>query len=126
MSNYKVQATAELAATIKAAGFRVFLAKSGTHGCYTDTEGSRVVSFQYDLGGFRFSGNYKAVNSADGRTTGSGWCMGDAYEVSTEGLRNMFESNPPSWATHGKPVRLVTLAQHLATYGESSGYTELA
>lgn len=48
--SYKVEAVKELANKIKATGFRVFIAKSGTYGFYTDTAGSKVVYFQYDLG----------------------------------------------------------------------------
>jgi len=119
---YKTEAVAELAQTIKAAGFRVFIAKSGTYGFYTDEAGSRVVSFQFDLGGFKFSGNYK---SDQPRQTGTGWGMGESVDVSASGLKSMFESNPPQWATRGAVCKLTTLAQHLATYQKSSVYTEI-
>ena len=118
-TNYKVQAIAELAAKIKAAGFRVFIAESGTYGFYTDEQGTRVVSFQYDLGGFRFSGNYKSNHC------GTGWGLGESARVSAQGFRAMFESNPPRWATRGEPVSLTTLGQHLKTYQASSRYIEL-
>lgn len=124
-TNYKVQAIAELAAQIKAAGFRVFIAKSGTYGLYTDAQGSRVVSFQHDLGGFKFLGNYSPVDSRDGKYTGTGWVMGDTWNPSADGFRNMFESGAPRWATRGLEVRLSTLAQHLKTYQRSSRYAEV-
>lgn len=117
--NYKVEAITELTQRIKGAGFRVFIAKSGTYGLYTDEAGSRVVCFQYDLGGFKFSGNYKS------KTCGAGWGIGDSWEVSPEGLQAMLYSNAPSWATKGEQVTLTTLAQHLATYQWSSNYTEV-
>ena len=69
-TNYKTQAVADLAAEITAAGFRAFIAKSGTYGFYTDDNGSRVVSFQYDIEGITFSGNYKTESP---RTTGKAW-----------------------------------------------------
>lgn len=118
-TNYKVEAVQELAQEIKKAGFRVFIAKSGTYGFYTDEAGSRVVSFQFDLGGFKFSGNYKS------KSCGTGWGMGESYSYSPEGFRNMFKSNPPQWATNGEAVTINTLEQHLKTYQSSSQYTEL-
>ena len=117
--NYKVESTKELAAEIKAAGFRVFLAERGTYGFYTDAEGTRVVSFQYDLCGFKFSGNYNS------KRCGSGWGLGETGEVSEAGIKAMFESGPPLWATRGEQVSLTTLAQHLKTYQSSSRYTEV-
>lgn len=119
---YKTEAVAALAQEIKAAGFRVFIAKSGTHGFYTDEGGTRVVSFQFDLGGFKFSGNYK---SDQPRQTGTGWGMGEHASVSASGLKNMLESTPPQWAVRGANYRLTTLEQHLATYQASSVYTEI-
>lgn len=71
--DYKTEAIKQLAAEIKRAGFRVFIAERGTYGFYTDTDGTRVVSFQYDLCGMTFSGNYKTSNP---RGTGSGWGLG--------------------------------------------------
>lgn len=122
MSNYKTEAVAALAQEILNAGWRVFLAESGTYGFYTDAEGSRVVSFQYDLCGFKFSGNYR---SEQPRSTGTGWGLGDSPKVSPEGLRGMFESNPPQWATRGIPTVCTTLEQHLKTYQSSSRYVEV-
>lgn len=120
--NYKIEATQQLAQEIKAAGFRVFIAKSGTYGFYTDETGSRVVSFQFDLGGFKFSGNYKTDQP---RITGSGWGLGDGGSFTAEGFRSMFESNPPQWAVRQSNWKLTTLEQHLKTYQASSQYTEV-
>lgn len=121
-TNYKTEAVAKLAQEIKAVGFRVFIAKSGTYGFYTDQDGSKVVSFQFDLGGFKFSGNYK---SDQPRQTGTGWGMGEHGSVSAEGLCNMFVSGPPQWAVRGANWHFTTLAEHLKTYQSSSQYTEL-
>lgn len=120
--SYKVEAVKELAAQIKQAGFRVFIAKSGTYGFYTDEAGCRIVSFQFDLGGFKFSGNYKTDQP---RSTGNGWGFGESVSVSAEGLRTMLKSNPPQWAVRDANYRLTTLEQHLATYQASSQYTEV-
>jgi hypothetical protein len=115
--SYKVEAVAQLAQEIKAAGFRVFLAKSGTHGIYTDAEGTKVVSFQFDLGGFKFTGNYKTDQP---RQTGTGWGLEDGS------FQNMFNQYPPQWAVRGANWKYTTLAQHQATYQASSQYTELS
>lgn len=114
MSNYKTEAVAQLAQEIKAAGFRVFIAKSGTYGFFTNEEASKVVSFQYDLGGFKFSGNYKS------KSCGSGWGMDDGMSFDA-----MLKANAPHWATNGQPVQCTTLQHYLATYQQSSLYTEI-
>lgn len=116
IANYKTEATAQLAQEIKAAGFRVFLAESGTYGFYTNADGSRVTCFQYDLGGFRFSGNYKTDQP---RMTGTGW------EVLKGSFADMNAEYPPSWATRQSKWSFTTLEQHLATYQASSRYTEV-
>lgn len=120
-TNYKTEAIKELAADIKRAGFRVFIAENGQYGFFTDAEGTRVVSFQYDLPGFKFSGNYKSVQA---KQCGTGWVMGEYGSLSAGQLSNLFNSNPPRWATGGFECRLTTLAQHLATYQASSRYVE--
>lgn len=117
--NYKTEAVAKLAQEIAKAGFRVFIAKTGTYGFYTDAAGSRVVSFQYDFAGFRYGGNYKSKKS------GTGWVLAEAS------FADMFAELPPHWATKnevfeepGERVALTTLAEHLAIYQKSSAYVE--
>jgi hypothetical protein len=116
ITNYKTEAVAALAQEIKAAGFRVFIAASGTHGLYTDLAGSRVTSFQYDLAGFKFFGNYKTDQP---RSTGTGW------EVLRGTFADMLAEYPPQWAVRGANWKFTTLDQHLATYQPSSRYTEV-
>ena len=126
MSNYKKEAAVELANAIKTnTGYRVFLSeKVGcSHGFITNETGSRVVSFQYDLFGFKFSGNYKSKSS------GTGWVM-DGVEIehvtNKESLDRLFNNGSvPLWATKGEPVKLVTLDEHLKTYGQSSMFVEV-
>lgn len=115
MSGYKVEAVKALAEQIKSQGFRVFIAKSGTYGFYTDSEGTRIVSFQYDLGGFRFTGNYK---TSQPRSTGTGWQLRDGD------FKQMF-AEFPSWSLRGASWKFTTLEQHLATYQASSQYKEI-
>lgn len=111
---YKIEMVKELAAQIKEAGFRVFIAKSGTYGFYTDETGSRVVSFQADLGGMKFSGNYKS------KSCGTGWGLDDNMTFEA-----MIKAGAPNWATKGEAVKHTTMEQHLATYQQSSVYTEV-
>lgn len=115
-TNYKAEATKELANAIKKAGFRVFLAERGTYGFYTDAEGSKVVSFEFDLGGFNFSGNYK---SNQPRNTGTGWQLADGS------FQDMFDQFPPSRAVGAADWKFTTLDQHLHTYQNSSKFGEL-
>jgi Fe-S cluster assembly iron-binding protein IscA len=115
--SYKVKAIKELAQEIKAAGFRVFIAKSGTHGFYTDAAGTKVVSFQFDLGGFKFTGNYKTSQPS---RTGTGWQLQDGS------FEDMFKQMPPNWAVgSGIDWKYTTLEQHLKTYQASSQYVEV-
>lgn len=114
--SYKTEAVQELAQKIKAAGFRVFIAKSGTYGFYTDADGTRLVSFQFDLGGFKFTGNYKTDNP---RRTGTGWQL-----VQNRTFQEMFNEYP-TWSLAGASWQFTTLAQHLKTYQASSHYVEV-
>ena len=110
-------AVAELAASIRAAGFRVFVAERGDYGFYTDADGTRVVSFGPKFGGFKFSGNYKTSNP---KSTGTGW------QLNTGSFADMFAATAPKWATQGAKWEYTTLAQHLAVYQSSSKYSEQA
>lgn len=122
-TNYKTEAVAQLAAQITAAGFRAFIAESGTHGFFTDEKGSRVVSFQYDLGGISFSGNYRTDSP---RTTGTGWRLEPPRGPLRPELARMFGAHAPQWAVGSTPWRFTTLAQYLATYQKSSQFVETA
>lgn len=111
---YKIEMVKELANEIKAEGFRVFIAKSGTYGFYTNQEGNKVVCFQADLGGIKFSGNYKS------KSCGTGWGFDDNLT-----FEQMINANAPYWATKGQPVQCTTMEQHLVTYQQSSVYSEV-
>jgi len=121
MSNdYKKQAIYELVEEIKTVGFRVFIAKSATHGFFTNADGQRIVSFQYDLGSINYSGNYTTDQP---RITGTGWRIA---KVSKMSINEIFTSFPPFWATGQSKWNYTTLAQYLATYQRSSQYYEVA
>ena len=116
----------ELVGKLLEAGFRPFIAKSGTYGFYTDKEGSGVVCFQCDgFLGLTFGGSYRAKKSTDARYVGTGWRM-DESPLTHEGLKSMFNQRPPRWAVGDIEVHRTTLDEHLASYGKSSGYTEVS
>ena len=115
-TDYKRIATDELTAKLLAAGYRVFLAERGTYGFYTNSVGFPIVSFQNDLGGFSYSGNYRSSSC------GTGWGL---YPHTPEAMLKA-AARPPRWATSGEDVTVKTLEQHLDQYQKSSRYTELA
>lgn len=125
LQSYKQLATRDLARAVLAnTNYRVFLSQrlGCNHGFITNIEGSRCVSFQYDLGGIRFSGCYKSSRC------GTGWVMPDVTYVDvTEqaALDRLFSCDAPLWATHGERVTMTTLEQMLATYGKSSMFEEV-
>lgn len=93
---------------IKKAGFRVFVAERGNYGIYTDTEGTRVVSFNRNS----FNGNYRPTAKS-----GTGWRLQYAsYE-------NMLYQCAPIWAN--KNPKYTTLKQYLKMYNKTSKYKEM-
>ena len=118
--NYKQQAIKELATAIKSQGFRVFIAKNGGYGFYTDQDGTKVISFQYNLGGYSCSGNYKTNQPTQ---TGTGW--GISNDFTSYHAKDAFDQTPPEWALGKAEWQYTTLDQHLGQYQKSSGYTEL-
>jgi len=111
--DYEIEILAPVIAGIREAGFRVFIAEKGNYGFYTDKEGSKVISFQSDLGGVSFSGNYKS------KYDGTGWRIGENF---TE-FKNIFKAPVPYWASRN--YKITTLEQHLDQYQSSSKYIEL-
>jgi len=103
------------------AGYRAFIAKRGHYGIITDTEGTRVVSFQVDLCSVDFGGNY--VTSAPQRT-GTGWQILRHGTGSAAEIHRAMREDPPAWALCGAAARLTTLEEHLKMY-DSSGYAEV-
>jgi len=121
-TKYQQARIRELAYKITQAGLKAYIAKKGTYGYYTDSDGATVICFQLDnlVGGFTFSGNY--VTSKP-RETGSGWQMHtDGQIPRPESLRNMLKATPPQWAVNGAEWRLTTQADHEARYQKSSEY----
>lgn len=126
MSNYKQEVTKALAkALLDNTNYRVYLSmRAGcNHGFFTDTTGSRVVSFQYDIfGGIRFSGNYIS------KSCGTGWVMPDTSvpdTVTQSWADSLFNAGIPLWATNGEHVKWATCAHILKVYGASSMFEEV-
>lgn len=124
MSNWKKEVTLELAQSILKAGYRVFIAESGTYGFFTDQHGDKIVSFQLGILNFSFSGNYKTSSP---RTTGTGWRIDDekSLPILKSDFDRIFNTGAPQWALRGAKWRYTTLEEHLNSYQWSSKYTEL-
>ena len=105
---------------IKAEGLRVFIAKRGTYGFYTDNEGTRIISFECGLGGLWFSGNY----TTDSPSNGSGWRITDDL-ISFATFEELFNTYPPAWAIRDSKWAFTSLAEQLAKYNASSQFTEI-
>ena len=115
---YKEKYIAELAQDIKAAGFRVFLAESGTHGFYTDDQGSKIVSFQLDILTPTFSGNYDTSNPSQ---AGQGWIIG----TGSDNYKAIFDETPPTAHFGNTKWRYKSLNDYISLYQKSSKFAEL-
>jgi hypothetical protein len=122
MSVYKKQVITQVAQQLHSYGFTVYLAKGGEHGFYTD--GTRVVSFggQWEFS-VDFGGNYRALTHDGGRRIGTGWQIAKELSgISEDQARAFITAGAPMWAVHGEKFAYTTPAEHLQTYGKSSGY----
>ena len=118
MNNTDARVVAEVTEGILASGLRVFLASSGGYGFFTNADGSAVVSFQADLDGVTFSGNYK---TSEPRRTGTGWRI----DENCADFPAMLSARAPQWATGDATWQYTTLQEHLTTYDKSSKYEEV-
>jgi hypothetical protein len=117
--DYEKEAITELVTRIQKQGLKVYLAEKGTYGFYTNSEGSRLVSFQCCLGGLSFSGNY--ITDAP-KMCGQGWQISD---TDTGDYKGMLNAHAPQWAVgQAKSVKYKTVEDHLNIYGKSSKYKE--
>lgn len=114
---YDVTETLEFAQRIKALGFTVYLAKSGTYGFITDETESRVLSFEHRC--WKLSGNYGPPS----KSCGTGWAHNDfsmnALKTADD-VKRMLYAHPPEWCKGWK--YFTTVAQYMGQYGSSSGY----
>lgn len=119
MTNFKIETIETLVQDIAKHGFRVFLSGSKTYGFYTDKVGSKVISFGLDGLSIRFSGNYVSSQPC---TCGQGWRV--SYDPSRN-YANLFNDQPPQWATDGHSFVFKTLKKYLSEYGSSSKFVEV-
>lgn len=117
-----IAAAKETAHNLKSKGFRVWLAKSGTYGIFSDENGQRVVYFQEDLAGTSFTGCYKP--NPEG---GSGWGIVSnisAAKHTREQLENILYATAPSWAMRNSAPQYLTVEQYLKN-NTHSNYQEV-
>lgn len=117
MRDYEKQALNELILKLKENGLRVFIAQKGCYGFFTDSKLEKVVTFQSEFSGFKFSGSYKTSNP---RETGQGWRLED--ELS---FYEMLNSIPPRWAVKDNKWKLKTVKDYLKVYQKSSKFKEV-
>ncbi len=118
----------EFAQFVRGLGFRVWLDKTRRYGFISDADESRVLSFSYSDGG-SLGGNYGPAT----QQCGTGWRHDKSpYDLRTaEDVRQALYAMPPRWARDSCRSSdegwqsFTTVAQHLAMYGKSSGYTEV-
>lgn len=123
--DYEKEAIAELVPVITKAGYRVFIAEQGNYGFFTDSDGTRIVSFAASgLAGPTASGNYKTSKP---QQTGTGWRITDSFLPKTShDIEEIFKAYPPQWALRCDSWSYTTLEQYLDTYQRSSKYEEVA
>jgi hypothetical protein len=109
------------ARSIKALGFKVYLAERGTYGFISDHEGTRVLSFSFNDGG-SLHGNYGPPSYE----SGTGWRLYTTpWDMKTaEDVKAMLFATPPQYCGRGWK-RFTTLNEHLLMYGKSSRYEEI-
>ena len=118
--------TTELVNKIKSFGYPVYLSEKGNYGFFTNSYGSRIISFQIDYFFFNFSANHKSIGLGTGyRITSDEKCL--LWEIDTFCTAEFLESliNAPIYKSRRKNERFLswtTLTQHLDSYQSSSKY----
>lgn len=119
---YATERATDFAQHIKALGFRVFMAERGHYGFFTNADGSRVVSFEFDGLEEKLSGNYGPPS----RESGTGWrleLVPRDLKTANDVERALTEYPPPFCGKGWK--NFTSLETHLGMYGSSSKYKEL-
>lgn len=113
---------AVFAQRIKALGFKVYLAESGTHGFITDETESRVLNFGFGGVENTLGGNYWPHST----TSGTGWRMDRTTDSlkTADDVRSALYAHP-HFTTGGGWKTFTTVKQHLSVYGASSKYVEV-
>lgn len=119
---YNVTEAHDFAQRIKALGFVVYLATAGHYGFISDDTGARVLSFDFAGVEDTLSGNYGPAS----HESGTGWRMDLRPQSLTtaERVKAALYAYPPEWCRGGWR-HFTTLEQHLARYGDSSGYRKI-
>ena len=107
---------ASVCKTILQEGFRLFLSENNDHGCFTDPEGSKVISFECPLGVFNWGGNYHPTPG-----NGTGWVL-EGHGTLPDAILRYYEASPPHWCRGCGPY--TTLSEHLSRCW-ASGYHEI-
>lgn len=106
-----------LAEILKETGFVVYLSDSQDYGIFADSTGNRVVYFQYDrLGGYQFSGTYKANQQC-----GTGWRLELKGFLKSDFNKALYQI-APNWATQGYKPKYQTLEGYLKDNKHSKYY----
>jgi len=119
--------TAELISKIKSFGYPVYLSKNGNYGFFTNSDGSKIVSFQIDCFFFNFSANHKSIGLGTGyRITNDEQCP--LWEIDNFCTAEFLEKliNAPIYKSRRKNEKFLswtTLEQHLKSYQDSSKYS---
>lgn len=119
--------TAELISKIKSFGYPVYLSKNGNYGFFTNSDGSKIVSFQIDYFFFNFSANHKSIGLGTGyRITNDEQCP--LWEIDNFCTAEFLEKliNAPIYKSRRKNEKFLswtTLEQHLKSYQDSSKYS---
>ena len=114
--DYKKEETRKLAESMVDAGYRAYIAEGGTYGYFTD--GKKVVSFQYDLCGFKYGGNYV---TSDGHSCGTGWRLDD-----NDSFSGLISQTPPYWTgVQNTQWHYTSLEEHRKQFQRSSKYKEV-
>jgi hypothetical protein len=109
----------EIADAIKAKGYRVFIAKEGTYGFYTDKDGLKIVRFGLDwMSEINVYGTYKTNVKANG----SGWLISEVFD--NDKIDDYIRAFAPTWAVGYSKVHYTTLSEFLKLYDYSSRYHE--
>lgn len=120
MWDYNAKIIEEVSQNLLAQGFKVYIAAKGTYGFYTDEKGSKVISFDCDLGSVSASASYKTSNPSK---TGTGFRITENFDV--KDAAQYLKASAPGWAIGNATYTFTTLEQYLKQYQDSSKFVEL-
>lgn len=125
MKTEKQIAVLELAKQINSLGLTVYIAENGCYGFFTNSDGSRVISFEINFSWFNFSINHKSHNLGTGyRITSDGECSIYDFNWLTPDYVGRLLNSPPyrSRRKNEKFIRWTNFDEHMKIYNSSSKY----